>query len=190
MQISSSTVHFIGGNSKRKTDGFLAAPNALGRHPGVIVIHEIFGLVDHIEDVSMRLAREGYVALAVDLFEGKTITKLEEGRRFREKLTEEKILADLNGGHAYLKTLDNVNAKRIGSIGFCMGGGLSLLLACHNPELAATVVFYGRNPPFTHRLGKKRSMPHTRQLRRSRRSHIRGGHKPVERNPHKARENL
>jgi carboxymethylenebutenolidase len=146
VQISSSTVHFTGGNSKRKTDGFLAAPKALGRHPGVIVIHEIFGLVDHIKDVSMRLAREGYVALAVDLFEGKTLTKLEDGRRLREQLTEEKILADLNGGHAYLKTLDNVRAKRIGSIGFCMGGGLSLLLACHNPELAATVVFYGRNP--------------------------------------------
>ena len=112
----------------------------------MIVIHEIWGLVDHIKDVSARLAGQGYVVLAVDLFDGKTLTRLEDGRKFREQLTEEKILADLNGGHAYLKSLEDVNPKRIGSIGFCMGGGLSLLLACRNPEIAATVVFYGRNP--------------------------------------------
>jgi carboxymethylenebutenolidase len=102
--------------------------------------------VDHIKDVASRLAREGYVALAVDLFEEKTVSKLEEGHLFREKLTEEKILGDLNGGFNYLKTLGYVNQSRIGSVGFCMGGGLSLLLACHNRELAAAVVFYGRNP--------------------------------------------
>jgi carboxymethylenebutenolidase len=94
----------------------------------------------------MRLAREGYVALAVDLFDGKTLKNLEEGRRFREQFTQEKMLADLNGGHSYLKTLKNVNPTCIGSIGFCMGGGFSLLLACKNPEIAAAVVFYGRNP--------------------------------------------
>lgn len=146
MEISFSMVQFPSSTPQGKTDGFLTAPKASGKYPGVIVIHEIFGLVDHIKDVSMRLAREGYVTLAVDLFEGKTLTKLEDGRKLREQLTEEKILAELNGGHAYLKTMKNVNPKRIGSIGFCMGGGLSLLLACHNPEIAAAVIFYGRNP--------------------------------------------
>ena len=131
---------------KRKTKGFLAKPKEARRYPAVIVIHEIWGLVDHIKDIASRLAREGYVALAVDLFEGKTVSKLEEGRGLREKFTEEKILGDLNGGFNYLKTLNYVNPKSIGSIGFCMGGGLSLLLACHNRELAAAVVFYGRNP--------------------------------------------
>jgi carboxymethylenebutenolidase len=146
MEISSSMVQFPGATPRGKTDGFLAEPRASGRYPAVIVIHEVWGLVDHIKDVSMRLAREGYVALAVDLFDGKTLTKLEDGRKLREQLTEEKILADLNGGHAYLKKLKNVKSHRIGSIGFCMGGGLSLLLACHNSEIAAAVVFYGRNP--------------------------------------------
>lgn len=139
-------VEFPGGNPMKNTKGFLANPREAGKYPAAIVIHEIWGLVDHIKDVASRLAREGYVALAVDLFEEKTVAKLEEGRGLREKFTEEKILGDLNGGFNCLKTLSFVNQSRIGSVGFCMGGGLSLLLACHNRELAAAVVFYGRNP--------------------------------------------
>ena len=139
-------VEFQGGNESKKTPGFLAKPKGAGKHPAVIVIHEIFGVVDHIKDVSRRLGNEGYVALAVDLFEGTTISSLEEGRKLREGLTEDRILGDLNGAFRYLQSLEYVQPKRIGSIGFCMGGGLSLFLACHNKELAAAVVFYGRNP--------------------------------------------
>lgn len=146
MDITSFMVEFPGGNKTKKTSGFLARPRQTAVYPAVIVIHEVWGLVDHIKEVACRLAREGYVALAVDLFEGKAVTKLEEGRSVREMLTQEKILADLNGGFNFLKTLEYVNPKQIGSIGFCMGGGLSLLLACYNKELAASVVFYGRNP--------------------------------------------
>ena len=146
MEFSSSMVDFPGGNPTKTTKGFLAKPEEAGVYPGVIVIHEIWGLVDHIKDVTSRLAREGYVALAVDLFEEKIVTRLEEGRMLREKFTEEKILGDLNGAFNYLKALSYVNPSRIGSVGFCMGGGLSLLLACHNRELAAPVIFYGRNP--------------------------------------------
>ncbi len=137
---------FPGGNKMKNTKGFLAKPKEAERHPAVIVIHEIWGLVDHIKDVASRFAREGYVALAIDLFEQQTVSKLEEGRELRQKFTEEKILGDLSGGFNYLKTLSCVNQSRIGSMGFCMGGGLSLLLACRNRELAASVVFYGRNP--------------------------------------------
>ena len=146
MEIESSMVEFQGGNTSRKTVGFLARPKQSGRFPAVIVIHEIWGLVEHIKDVASRLAHEGYVALAVDLFDRKTMSKLEDGRKIRQTLTEEETLGDLNGGFNYLKTLDYVKSNRIGSIGFCMGGGLSLQLACRNPELAAAVIFYGRNP--------------------------------------------
>lgn len=139
-------VEFPGGNPETKTAGFLATPTEHGEYPGVIVIHEAWGLVDHTKDVASRLAREGFVALAVDLFDRHDFSSFEDARAMREKLTEEKTLGDLNGGLNYLKTLSYVNPKRIGSIGFCMGGGLSLLLACHNKELAAAVVFYGRNP--------------------------------------------
>lgn len=131
----------------KKTAGFLAKPTDARKYPAVIVIHEIWGVVvDHIKDVSRRIAREGFVALAIDLFGGKVVSKLEEGRKLREELTEAKIMGDLKGGFSYLQSLECVHPKRIGSIGFCMGGGLSLLLACNVKDLAAAVVFYGRNP--------------------------------------------
>jgi carboxymethylenebutenolidase len=135
--METSIVEFHGGNAAKKTAGFLARPKNTGRCPAVIVIHEIWGVVDHIKDVSRRLASEGYLALAVDLF-GKTISSLEEGRRLREELSEERIMGDLKGAFDYLQSLEYVQPRRIGSIGFCMGGGLSLL--------EAAVVFYGRNP--------------------------------------------
>jgi carboxymethylenebutenolidase len=146
LEISSGMVEFSNRSAGRKAAGFLARPKKGGTYPAVIVIHEIWGLVDHMKDVATRFAREGYVGLAVDLFEGKIVTKLEDGRKFREQFTEEKIVGDLNGAFDYLKNLSYSNPKGIGSIGFCMGGGLSLLLACQNQELAAAVVFYGRNP--------------------------------------------
>ena len=146
MEIISLTVEFPDKGAGKKTAGFLARPKEDGTYPAVIVIHEIWGVVDHIKEVARRLAREGYVALAVDLFEGKSVSKLEEGRKFREQFSEEKILGDLNRAFDYLGSLQYVNPKSIGSIGFCMGGGLSLLLACRKNELAAAVVFYGRNP--------------------------------------------
>ena len=146
MDVTSSTVEFQGGNAANKTGGFLVRPSDERKYPAAVVIHEIWGLVDHIRDVTIRLAREGYVALAIDLFEGQTVTQLTQGREIRQKFTEEKILADLNGAFSYLESLRSTNSKRIGSIGFCMGGGLSLLLACHNLKLAAAVIFYGRNP--------------------------------------------
>ena len=146
MEIISLMVEFPEKNAGKKTAGFLARPKEDGTYPAVIVIHEIWGVVDHIKEVAKRLAREGYVALAVDLFEGKTLSKLEEGRKFREQFSEEKILGDLNSAFDYLKNQQYVNPKSIGSIGFCMGGGLSLLFSCRNNQLAAAVVFYGRNP--------------------------------------------
>jgi carboxymethylenebutenolidase len=139
-------VEFSGGNEKRKTQGFLARPKDPRKYPSIIVIHEIWGLVDHIKDVSQRLASEGYVALATDLFEEEKGFDLQEVRKLREKFTEEIILNKLKGAFDYLQTLPFVNSSRIGSIGFCMGGGLSLLFACHSKDLAAAVVFYGRNP--------------------------------------------
>jgi carboxymethylenebutenolidase len=146
MEIESFMVEFPGAKVDKRMAGFLVRPKEDAKYPAVIVIHEIWGLVDHIKDVALRLGREGYVALAVDLFEGKTVSKLEEGRKLREQFTEDRILGDLNGAFDYLRRLAYVNPKGIGSMGFCMGGGLSLLLASRNKDLAAAVVFYGRNP--------------------------------------------
>jgi carboxymethylenebutenolidase len=131
---------------KGKTGGFLASPKAPGKYSGVLVIQEIWGLVENIKDITRRLAGEGYVALAVDLYDGKTVKTLEDGRGIREKISEDMMLKDTNAAFRHLKSLPNVKPNRIGSVGYCMGGGLSLKLACENRELAAVVVFYGRNP--------------------------------------------
>jgi carboxymethylenebutenolidase len=145
-EIATLMVDFPGGNRLKRTKGFLARPKGVGKTPAVIVIHEFWGLVDHIKDIARRFANEGYAALAVDLFDGKSASKPEEAMKIRQEFSEEKILGDLKGAIAYLKTLDFINPKRISSIGFCMGGWLSLSLACHTKELAGAVVFYGRIP--------------------------------------------
>jgi len=139
-------VRFPSKAARGYTEGFLASTTGAGKMPAVIVIQEIWGLNDQIKGIATRLAKEGYVALAPDLFEGKLLTKLEDGRKIREQISETMMLSDLQAAHAYLKTLPNVVPKEIGSVGYCMGGGLSLLLACRNPELATAVVYYGRNP--------------------------------------------
>ena len=146
MEITSKMVEFPSAAPRGKTGGFLATPKGTGKYPGVLVIQEIWGVVENIKDITRRLAGEGYVALAVDLYDGKTVANLEDGRSIREKISEEMMLRDINAGFEYLKSLTKVKPNRIGSVGYCMGGGLSLRLACENKELAAAVVFYGRNP--------------------------------------------
>ncbi len=146
MEITSKVVEFPSVAPRRVTNGFLAIPKGTGKFPGVLVIQEIWGLVENLKDITRKFAREGYVALAVDLYDGKTVAKLEDGRSIREKISEDMMLKDINAGFEYMKSLPNVKSNRIGSVGYCMGGGLSLKLACENKELAAAVVFYGRNP--------------------------------------------
>jgi carboxymethylenebutenolidase len=146
LETASKMVEFPSAAPRGVTNGYLATPKGTGKYPGVLVIQEIWGLVENIKDISRRLAREGYLALAVDLYDGKTVANLEDGRGIREKISEDMMLKDINAGFDYLKRLPNVKPDRIGSVGYCMGGGLSLKLACVNKELAATVVFYGRNP--------------------------------------------
>jgi carboxymethylenebutenolidase len=146
LEITSNMVEFPSSTAKGKTGGFLASPKVTGKYPGVLVIQEVWGLVENIKDITHRIAREGYVALAVDLYDGKTVNTLEDGRDIREKISEDMMLKDTKAGFLYLKSLSNVKPNRIGSIGYCMGGGLSLRFACENRELAAAVVFYGRNP--------------------------------------------
>jgi carboxymethylenebutenolidase len=127
---------------------FLCRPKAAGQYPAVIVIHEIFGLTEHIKDVSCRLAGAGYVALAPDLYtreggaaETTDFTKL---RELVGKIADARIVGDLQAGMAYLRTRSDVGGDRIGSVGFCMGGLYSLLLAGRTPDLKAAVSFYGR----------------------------------------------
>lgn len=126
------------------TVGYEARPTSGASSPGVLVIHEVTGLVDHIEDVTRRLGERGFVGLAVDLYEGKTAQGMEDGRFLREKVTEEVFRAKVGAGIRYLKSRAYCSG-RIGVVGFCMGGGFSLWAACLFPEdIQVCAIFYGR----------------------------------------------
>ncbi len=187
---SSEMVEFTGESGT--VPAYLVRPKADGRRPAVIVIHEIFGLVDHTKDVANRFAREGYVAFAPSLFGSPGLASVlaadkvrkamqvmsrlprrdpELARQAIEQLPEpdrtdvgrtmqmllgglpkDRLTQDLVAAVAYLRSQPFVLGDRIGCVGFCFGGGMSINLAC-SAEIAACVIFYGENPTPIERLG-------------------------------------
>jgi len=133
-------------SSTGTVSGFLAAPEKPGRYPGLVVIHEWWGLTDWVKEQAQRLAAQGYVALAVDLYRGKVAADPGEAHELMRGLPQDRVVADLKGAFAYLATRKDVDHDRIGSVGWCMGGGYSLQLAIHEPRLAACIVNYGALP--------------------------------------------
>lgn len=127
------------------TRGFLAVPDS-GKGAGVIVIQEWWGLVPHIERVADRFAAEGFVALAPDLYHGRTTTSPDEAGKLMMALNIEQTEKDLRGAINYLLAHESVGGKRVGTVGFCMGGALSLYAASKNEGVGACVVFYGAHP--------------------------------------------
>ena len=129
----------------RESDGYLAAPGA-GKGPGVVVIQEWWGLVPQIKGVCDRLAGESFVSLAPDLFHGKTTQSPDEAGKMMMALRVDEAEKELRGAIQHLIAHPAVQPKKVGTIGFCMGGALSLFAASKNPEVAACVVFYGGHP--------------------------------------------
>ncbi|GAA4366131.1 dienelactone hydrolase family protein [Paeniglutamicibacter cryotolerans] len=123
--------------------GYLALP-ASGSGPGVIVIQEWWGLTDHIRDVADRLAAEGFVALAPDLFGGSIAHDGAEAAEMMSKLPAEEGARLLAGAVDHLLGMDEVTGTGVGAIGFCMGGGFVLALAAQQgSKISAAVPFYG-----------------------------------------------
>jgi carboxymethylenebutenolidase len=141
-----SEVRFANGGDERR--GWLALP-ASGRGPGVIVIQEWWGLVDHIKDVCERFAREGFVALAPDLYRGERAGDPDTAGRLMMDLDIPRAARDLDAAVDFLLGHDAVEGGKLGVIGFCMGGQLALLAACRNPRLGAVVDYYGIHPNVT-----------------------------------------
>ncbi len=141
-------------NGKMVT-GYLALP--AGKGPGVVVIQEWWGLVDHIKDICDRFAAAGYVALAPDLYHGQTTTSPDEAGKLMMALRIDEAEKELRGAVQYLLAHPSVEPKKIGTIGFCMGGALSLYAACENPQVDACVVFYGGHPNVKPNLEKLRA---------------------------------
>jgi carboxymethylenebutenolidase len=125
---------------------FLATPAGNGPFPAVIVIQEWWGLNDWVKDQARALAREGYVALAVDLYRGKVADKQEDAHQLMMGAPPDRILRDLKAAFAYLPGRKDVKAAKIGAVGWCMGGRWSLALATEEPTLAAAVAYYGAPP--------------------------------------------
>lgn len=127
------------------TSGYLSVPES-GKGPGVVVIQEWWGLVPHIKDVADRFAAEGFVALAPDLYHGDVAKSPDEAGKMMMALNIEQTEKDLRGAVQYLVDGDAAEGDSVGTVGFCMGGALSLYGASKNERVGACVVFYGIHP--------------------------------------------
>jgi len=127
-------------------NAYLALPSGSGKHPAIIVIHEWWGLNDWVKQQADKFAGQGYVALAVDLYRGQSAKTPDEAHILMRGLPDDRGLRDLQAAFTYLSSRPDVQPARIGSIGWCMGGGWSIKLAEDQPKLAAFVVNYGPLP--------------------------------------------
>jgi carboxymethylenebutenolidase len=123
--------------------GILYTPEGKGPFPGIVVIHEFWGLNDWVKEEASKLAGEGYAALAIDLYRGKVATTPEEAHEIMRGVPEDRAKRDLEAAFQFLASQPNVKKDRIGAIGWCMGGGYALDLALEEPKLAADVINYG-----------------------------------------------
>jgi len=126
-----------------KTSGYLATP-ASGKGPGVLVIQEWWGLVQHIKNVCDRFAAEGFTALAPDMYHGKTADEPDGAGKLFMALNIAQAEKDLRGAVDYLASQSSI--RKVGAVGFCMGGQLALFAATVNPKVGAVVDFYGIHP--------------------------------------------
>jgi carboxymethylenebutenolidase len=127
-------------------DADLALPAGDRPVGAVIVIHEWFGLNDDIRGITDRLAADGFVALAPDLYRGEVATEPQRAMQLVSKLQTREAMDDITGAVGYLRGHPRVNG-RIGITGFCVGGAMALAAACNVEGLAAVVPFYGMPQP-------------------------------------------
>ena len=137
--ITAEDINYFG-NAK----GFLAKPKKDGIYPAVVMIHEWWGLNDNIKEMARSLAAEGYVVLAVDLFDGKVGKDAAEARELTTNVRNNMAgaISNMKSAVQFLKNQNNVDKNKIASMGWCFGGQMSLQLAL-SEKLAATVIYYG-----------------------------------------------
>src|SRR5579864_1044331 len=123
--------------------GILYAPEGKGPFPGIVVIHEWWGLNDWVKEQASKLSDQGYVTLAIDLYRGKVATTPDEAHEIMRGVPEDRAARDLHAAVEFLKSQSNVKKDRLASIGWCMGGGYSLDVALQEPTLTADVINYG-----------------------------------------------
>jgi carboxymethylenebutenolidase len=151
MDVSSSTVQL--NTSDGKMEAYVAAPKDGRSYPGIVVIQEAFGVNDHIKKVTARIAAEGYVAIAPDIFHRESeriISYSDMGKAIAtmQRVDDGKAMEDVGAAIAHLKSQSNVKAGAIGVTGFCMGGRLTYLAAAHRAkDVKCAVPYYGGGIP-------------------------------------------
>jgi carboxymethylenebutenolidase len=149
--ITTSTLQLDTPDGKMET--YEARPKEGGAHPAVIVLMEAFGLNGHIKNVTERIAKEGYVAIAPDLYHRETerqvpYSELQKAIGIMNRLKDDKVMSDVGAVIAHLKKQNYVKAGSLGVTGFCMGGRFTYLAAAHhNKDVKAAVAFYGGGIP-------------------------------------------
>jgi carboxymethylenebutenolidase len=138
-------------NADLQIDSYLAQPTESGTYPGIIVLQEVFGVNAHIREVTEKIAREGYVAIAPALYQrtagggfetGYSDEDLELGRKYKNMTKASELLSDVQAAIDYIKGQNNVKSSGFGCIGFCFGGHVAYLAATLN-DIQATASFYG-----------------------------------------------
>lgn len=125
--------------------GYLAWPNAAGKYPAIVIVHEWWGLNSSIKDMARLLANEGYVVLAVDLYDGKVATTSADAGSYAGAVRNNtaKAVDNMKAAEAYLKALPQVNPQKIAALGWCFGGQQALNFSLASSDLSATVIYYG-----------------------------------------------
>lgn len=134
--VTSETVPYF-----EDVSGYLAKPATPGDYPGVVMVHEWWGLNDNVKEMADNLASHGYVVLAVDLYDGEVATTSDQARQLISTFDSEQGIQNMNSAVSLL--IDDYSVDKIGSIGWCFGGGQSLNLALNNSDVDATVIYYG-----------------------------------------------
>ena len=137
----SKTVSYKSGDET--VNALLYTPPGKGPFPAIVVIHEYWGLNDWVKEQASKLADQGYVALAIDLYRGKVGSTPDEAHELMRGVPQDRADRDLLAATSFLRSQKNVNPAQVGSIGWCMGGGYSLELALEDPQLKVAVINYG-----------------------------------------------
>jgi carboxymethylenebutenolidase len=138
------TVSIKSGNET--VPGYLALPSGKGRHPGIIMFHDNWGIRDWVKQQTEKLAEQGYVVLAIDLYHGKLPKDQDEGEEMSRSLSRPRAYGDSEAAFDYLAERNDVDPRHIAAIGWAMGGRYAIQLAVHEPRLVACVDNYGQFP--------------------------------------------
>ncbi len=147
MEIETRDVEYAEINGK-VIKGYLAAPKSEpgAKYPGLVLIHQWWGLNDNMREYAEQFAKQGYVALAVDLYEGESTTDQQKAGQLASAVQNnmDKTFGNLKQAVAFLKKQPNVLTDRLASVGWCFGGGWSYQMAKNDLGVRATVMYYGR----------------------------------------------